>query len=71
MIEKILVSLICVWLGMEKMSLYKFTHGPLYKNDTQLKKSGKQPTQKKKRQYPNLLKKINHAQKKKKKIKSS
>ena len=41
-IENILISLIFVWLrvksgGMEKMSLYKFTHIPLLKNDAQLK----------------------------------
>ena len=41
-IEKFLISLIFAWLrvksgGMEKMSLYKFTHIPLLKNDAQLK----------------------------------
>ena len=41
--------------GMEKVSLYKFTHTPLLKNDDQLKqKSDKQP--KKKKKSPNLLK---------------
>ena len=50
---------------MEKMSLYKFTHTPLLKNDDQLKqKSDKQP--KKKKQSPNLLKNKNHVRKKKK-----
>ena len=35
--------------GMEKVSLYKFNHIPLLKNDDQLKqKSDKQPHQKKK-----------------------
>ena len=44
---------------MEKMSLYKFTHISLLKNDGQLKqKSDKQP--KKKKQSPNLLKSKNH-----------
>ena len=38
-IENILVYLICVWLGVEKLrdeknkSLYKFIHKPLLKND--------------------------------------
>ena len=42
---------------MEKMSLYKFTHMPLLKNDGQLiQKSDKQPQKKKKKQSPNLLK---------------
>ena len=36
-IEKILISLIFVWLGVEKVSLYKFTHIPLLKNNSQLK----------------------------------
>ena len=47
------------------MSLYKFTHTPLLKNDVQLKpkKSDKQP--KKKKQSPNLLKNKNHIPKKK------
>ena len=41
--------------GMEKVSLYKFTHTSLLKNDGQLKqKNNKQP---KKKQSPNLLKK--------------
>ena len=52
--------------GMEKVSLYKFTHIPLLKNDDQLKKkSDKQPPQKKKKkQSPNLLKNKNHVPKK-------
>ena len=46
-IENILISLIFVWLGVEKMSLYKFTHIPMLKNDSQLKqKSDKQPKNK-------------------------
>ena len=49
--------------GMEKVSLYKFTHTPLLKNDGQLiQKSDKQP---KKKHSPNLLKNKNHVQKKK------
>ena len=36
-IEKILISLIFVWLRVEKVSLYKFTHIPLLKNNNQLK----------------------------------
>ena len=49
---------------MEKVSLYKFIHTPLLKNDGQLiQKSDKQP---KKKQSPNLLKYKNHVQKKKK-----
>ena len=58
---------------MEKVSLYKFTHTPLLKNDDQLKqKSDKLP---KKKQSPNLLKnkndvpKKNHVQLNKKKKK--
>ena len=48
---------------MEKISLYKFTHTPLLKNDGQLiQKSDKQP--KKKKQSPNLLKNKNHVPKK-------
>ena len=53
-IEKILISLIFVWLewkngGMEKVNLYKFTHTALLKNHGQLKqKSDKQPKKKKK-----------------------
>ena len=59
-IEKILISpLLFGWEwksgGIKKMSLYKFTHTPLLKNDGQLKqKNNKQP---KKKQSPNLLKK--------------
>ena len=48
---------------MEKVSLYKFTHILLLKNDSQLKqKSDKQP---KKKQSPKLLKKIKIMSKKK------
>ena len=44
--------------GMEKVSLYKFTHVPFLKNDAKLKqKSEKQPQKKKKYKHPNLLKK--------------
>ena len=51
---------------MEKVSLYKFTHIPLLKNDGQLKqKSDKQPKKKKKKQSPNLLKNKNHVPKNK------
>ena len=40
--------------GWIKMSLYKFTHIPLLKNDAQLKqKSDKKP--KKKKNHPNLF----------------
>ena len=47
------------------MSLYKFTHTPLLKNDGQLiQKSDKQPKKKKKKQSPNLLKNKNHVPKK-------
>ena len=47
-IEKILISLIFVWLRVEKVSLYKFTHIPLLKNNSQLKqnKNDKQPKNK-------------------------
>ena len=46
---------------MENVSLYKFTHTPLFKNDVQLKqKSDKQPKKKKKKQSPNLLQNKNH-----------
>ena len=49
---------------MEKVSLYKFTHISLLKNDGHLKqKSDKQP-KKKKKQSPNLLKNKNHVPKK-------
>ena len=45
---------------MEKVSLYKFTHVPLLKNDVQLKpKSDRQP-KKKKNQSPKFIKKKNH-----------
>ena len=42
--------------GMKKVSLYKFTHVPLLKNDAQLKQNNE-----KKGNHPNLLKKENHA----------
>ena len=54
-IEKNLIFLIFVWLEVkkwriEKMSLYKFTHISLLKNDDQLKqKSDKQLKKKKKK----------------------
>ena len=42
---------------MVKVSLYKFTHISLLKNDGQLKqKSDKQPKKKKKSNHPNVLK---------------
>ena len=46
--------------GMEKVSLYKFTHVPLLKNDAKLKqKSEKQPQKKKKKiQSPKFIKKL-------------
>ena len=65
MTENILISLLFVWLGLGsekveewiKMSLYKFTHIPLLKNDAQLKqKSDKQP--KKKKSHKFIFKKI-------------
>ena len=58
--------------GMEKVSLYKFIHTPLLKNDGQLKqKSDKQPTKKKKKkQTPNLLKKKKIMSQKKKTMSS-
>ena len=43
------------------MSLYKFTHIPLFKNDVQLK----QKMTKKKINHPNLLKNKKHVKKKK------
>ena len=48
------------------MSLCKFTHIPLLKNDAQLKqKSNKQAKKKKKKSnYPNLLENKNHVKKK-------
>ena len=52
---------------MKKVSLYKFTHVPLLKNDAQLK----QNNEKKKGNHPNLLKNENHAQKGKKLKKKS
>ena len=39
------------------MNLYKFTHMPLLKNDSQLKKKSDKQPKKKKKQSPNLLKK--------------
>ena len=51
--------------GMEKVSLYKFMHILLLKNEAQLKqKSDKQP--KKKINHLNLLKNKNHVHKKNK-----
>ena len=48
---------------MEKMSLYKFIHIPLLKNDDKLKQiNDKQP--KKKKKSPNSLKNKNHVKKK-------
>ena len=45
--------------GKEKMSLNKFTHIPLLKNDAQLKQKKVTNNQKKKnRNHPNLFKKI-------------
>ena len=35
--------------GMEKMSLYKFTHIPLFKNDAQLKQKSEKQAKKKKK----------------------
>ena len=47
--------------GMKKVSLYKFIHVPLLKNDAQLnKKSDKKPKNKIKYNQPNLLKNKNH-----------
>ena len=40
------------------MSLYKFTHIPLLKNNAQLKQNGDQQPKKEKKNHPNLLKKI-------------
>ena len=72
MTENILISLLFVWLGLGsekveewiKMSLYKFTHIPLLKNDAQLKqKSDKQPKKKKSHKFifkKIILKKKNH-----------
>ena len=45
---------------MEKVSLYKFTHIPLLKNDGQLRQKSDQ----KKKQLPNLLKNKNQVKKK-------
>ena len=50
--------------GMEKMSLYKFTHIPLFKNDAQLKQKSDKQAKKKKINHLNLLKKKNHVKKK-------
>ena len=53
--KKNLISLLFIWLEVEKlrdgkkMSLYKFAHTPLLKNNGQLRP-------KKKKQSPNLLK---------------
>ena len=43
---------------VEKMYLYKFTHIPLFKNDSLLKQNKK--LQKKKNTHPNLLGNKNH-----------
>ena len=48
--------------GKKKLSLYKFTHTTLLKNDGQLKQK---VTKKKKKQTPNLLKKKKSCPKKK------
>ena len=61
-IQNILISLIFVWLGVEKwrdekMSLNKFTHIPLLKNDAQLKTKMWQITKNKKEQSPKFIKK--------------
>ena len=53
-IENILIFLIFVWLGVEKgrdkkLSLNKFTHIPLLKNDVQLKQKVKNNQKKKKK----------------------
>ena len=51
--------------GMKKMSLYKFTHVPLFKNDAQLKqKVTNKPKKKNKINHLNLLKNKNHVKKK-------
>ena len=50
---------------MEKMSLYKFTHIPLFKNDAQLKQKSDKQAKKKKINHLNLLKNKNHVKKKK------
>ena len=44
--------------GMEKMSLNKFTHIPLLKNDAKLKKKNWQTNHTKKSNYPNFFIKI-------------
>ena len=51
--------------GMEKISLYKFTHLPLLKNDVQLNQ--KSDKQLKKINHLNLLKKIKSMSRRKKK----
>ena len=43
---------------MEKVSLYKFTHVPLLKNDAKLKQKSEKQPQKKKIQSPKFIKKI-------------
>ena len=50
--------------GMKKMSLYKFTHVPLFKNDAQLKQKLTNKPKKKKINHLNLLKNKNHVKKK-------
>ena len=49
---------------IKKVSLYKFTHTPLLKNECQLKQNKKVTNnqKKKKNQSPNLLKNENHVQ---------
>ena len=42
---------------MDKMSLYKFTHIPLFKNDAQLKQKSDKQAKKKKIQWPKFIKK--------------
>ena len=46
------------------MSLYKFTHILLFKNDAQLKQKSDKQTKKKKINHLNLFKNINHLKKK-------
>ena len=43
--------------GMKKVSLYKFIHVPLLKNDAQLNQKKWQTTKKKKKQSPKFIKK--------------
>ena len=72
-IEKILISFLFVWLGMEKrdmekVSLYKFTHIPLLKKWYPIKTQkviNNQKIKNKKNQSPKFIKKKNHVHKKK------